>query len=166
MVNHAADRRDAAFLICATNSSRLFARMERVFFRTPYMYGLVNLEQSFPYSMALIERGRIVFNASMDAATLRTQREEQVWEGAIFLPGKAGRAGDRLFFARLGGATDRYPYTPGRDMLAIHPPDSSSVLHGLVRSQFTGKAWQIRGDANHRRSRTYRRSQALLGGVA
>src|SRR5206468_3850312 len=60
-------RQDAAYLVRAFNSCRLFAFCERVFFSTPYHHGDVRVSASLPASMHVVKKGEVVFAAEMGA---------------------------------------------------------------------------------------------------
>ena len=82
------------------------------------------------------------------------------WAGPVFLPGGRGGTG-RLFFARLRGHTRTYPFLPSCDALSIRPAPGAEVLQALVDSHFVGKEWVLREDAEHAKSKTYRRAAVL-----
>ncbi|MBA3484329.1 MAG: hypothetical protein H0T51_21205 [Pirellulales bacterium] len=159
---------DAAYLVRAFNSCRLFAFCERVFFSTPYYHGDVRISASFPVAVHLVKNGEVVFRAQMEADASGPGREpsrrgEDGWEGPIFLPktwrGK-GRRG-KLFFARLQGDTKTYPFLPSKDSLTIKPSPDSEVLQALADSHFVAKEWAVREDATHARSKSYNRADVL-----
>jgi hypothetical protein len=155
----------AAFLVRAFNSSRLFAFCERAFFATPYYPGDVRVSATLPASIQLTEGGGAGFRAEMqgDAAAPGrgpSRSGEDGWEGPVFLP--AGRRGKgrqgNLFFARLRGQTRAYPFLPSRDAVTIQPPPEGGALQALVDSHFAGKEWAVRENAEHVRSKTYKRA--------
>jgi hypothetical protein len=156
---------DAAYLVRAFNSCRLFAFCERVFFSTPYRHGDVRVSASSPVAVHLVKNGEVVFRAQLEADASGLEREtshrgEDGWEGPIFLPetwrGK-GRQG-KLFFARLQGDTKTYPFLPSKDLLTINPSPACDVLQALAASHFVAKEWVVREDASHARSKTYKRA--------
>jgi hypothetical protein len=157
-------RQDAAYLVRAFNSCRSFAYCERVFFSTPYYYGDVRVSASLPASVHLVQKEEVVFAAQMSADVPGQGREpsccgEACWEGPVFLP-ESRRRKDRpgkLFVARLRGHTQRYPFLPGWDSVAIRPPPGSEVLQALINSHFLAMEWIVRADATHAKSKTYRR---------
>src|SRR5258707_15344148 len=51
--------RDAAFLVQAFNSCRIFSFCERTFFATPYRHGDVRVAASFPPSIDLIQGNEV-----------------------------------------------------------------------------------------------------------
>ena len=161
---------DAAYLIRAFNSCRLFAFCERVFFSTPYDHGDVRVSASLPASMHLVQQGEVVVAAEMAADGPGLEREpsrcgEDCWEGPIFLPESRCRKGrqGKLFVARLRGYTQRYPFLPGSDSVAIRPSPDSEVLQALNASHFLAKEWTVREDATHAKSKTYKRDYLLTG---
>ena len=165
-------RQDAAYLVRAFNSCRLFAFCERVFFSTPYFHGDVRVSASLPASMHLVKQGEVVFAAEMGADASGPERDasrcgEDGWEGPVFLPASRrgkGRQG-KLFVARLRGYTRTYPFLPGTDSVAIRPSPDSEFLQTLRDSHFVAKEWIVREDARHAKSKTYKRSELLPGGT-
>jgi hypothetical protein len=163
---------EAAYLVRAFNSCRLFAFCERVFFSTPYYPGDVRVSASLPASMHLVKQGEAVFAAEMVADACRLAREpsrcgEDSWEGPVFLPEgrrRKGRQG-KLFVARLRGHTRRYPFLPGSDSVGIRPSPDSEVFQALGASHFLAKEWIVRADATHAKSKTYNRDDLLPGGA-
>lgn len=162
--NEDGTRQDASYLIRAFNSCRLFASCERAFFSTPYYHGRVRLSVSFPASIQLVEAGKVVFQAGMNAEASTAGREplrsgEDGWEGAVFLPehrrGK-GRQGN-LFYARIRGHTQTYPFLPSKDSMTIRPSPDNDVLQALIDSRFVAEEWAIRADATHAKSKTYKK---------
>jgi hypothetical protein len=163
-------RRDAAYLLAAYNSFRLFALVERVFFSTPYDHGEVRVSVSLPASIQFVKNYEVVFGAEMAADVSGTGREpshrgEGGWDGPVFLPGnRRGRGRPaKLFFARLRGDTRTYPFLPDKDSVAISPLADSEVLQALRDSLFVAKEWIIREDAAHAKSKTYKRTDVLPG---
>ena len=160
---------DGAFLVQAFNSCRLLAFFERVLFSTPYRFGDVRVSVSFPASILLSQLGEVVFQATMEliAATPNRQparSDNGGWEGPIFLPSQ-GRDRDqgRLFFGRIKGHTQTYPFLPSSDAVMIRPSPGSEVLQSLIDSHFVGQEFVIRQDATHARSKTYKRSEVFAG---
>jgi hypothetical protein len=97
---------DAAYLVRAWNSNRLFAFVERVFFSTPYEHGEVRVSASLPASIHLVKQGEVVFGAEMAADGPGLGREpirrgENGWEGPVFLPKNSRGKGSqgKVFFA-------------------------------------------------------------------
>jgi hypothetical protein len=159
---------DAAYLVRAFNSCRLFAFCERVFFSTPYYHGDVGVSASFPASIHIVQKGEVVFRAEMGAGGSGPAREpsrcgEDGWEGPVFLPesrrGK-GRQGN-LFFARIRGQTQSYSFLAAKDSVTIRPSSDSEVLQALLDSHFVAKEWAVREDATHAKSKTYKRTEVL-----
>jgi len=159
-------RQDAAYLVRAFNSCRFFAFCERVFFSTPYCHGDVRVSASLPASIHLVKKGEVVFRAEMhtDASGLGRQPTrcgEEGWEGPVFLP--ESRRGKGLFFARIRGHTQAYPFLPGKDSVTIRPSPDSEILQALLDSHFVAKEWVVREDATHAKSKTYKRAEVLAG---
>jgi hypothetical protein len=161
---------DGAYLTQAFNSCRLFAFCERVLFSTPYDHGDVRVSASFPPSIQLSRGGEVVFRAELQAGASAPRREpsrrgEGGWEGPVFLPASRRRTGhsERLFFARITGHTQTYPFLPGQDSMTIRPSPADEVLQALIDSHFVGREWAVREDATHAKSKTYKRSEALAG---
>lgn len=160
--------RDAAYLVGAYNSCRLFAFVERVLFSTPYDHGDVRTSASLSPSIHLVMSGEVVFRAEMAADGSGTGREPSRhggdgWEGPVFLSGTRRGSGRpaKLFFARLRGDTRAYPFLPSQDSVAIRPPAGGHVLQALRDSHFAAKEWIVREDAAHAKSKTYMRADVL-----
>jgi hypothetical protein len=143
---------EAVYLAEAFNSSRPLAWAERTFFRTPYQLAGIHLNEQTPVAASVTMAGQIILTMSMAAATEPPRHEAQAWEGRIFLPPNGQRR--ELFYARLAGPTDVYPFTPA-DTLTIRP--GGDALRCLVESNFAAEEWRIRAAAVHARSRTYDR---------
>jgi hypothetical protein len=157
---------EAACLLGAYSSNRFFAWCERTFFATPYAHGHVRLATSPHPSVQLDLNGRPVFHADMTAtqpaANLFAAPDEQGgWEGPVLLP-QTGRPPAKLFFARLRGVTHTRPFTPGQDTLVLSPPSGNTApaIAALRDSQFVPRQWEVRTDANHAKSKTYRMNDA------
>jgi hypothetical protein len=157
--------REAGYLLRAFNTARSFAFMERVFFSTPYYYGDVRLSTAIPASIQLVERGEVVFAAEMGAAPQRTPSRtgDECWEGPVFLPSRGRRSNghEKLFVARVGGDTRRYPFDADRDSLIIRPAPENELFESLRDSHFTATEWLVRDDAHHAKSKTYTRARLL-----
>jgi hypothetical protein len=156
---------DAAYLVGAYNSCRLFAWAERVFFSTPYVAGDVRVSALLPASIHLVKKGQVVFRAEMATDSSGTRREpsrrgEDGWEGPVFLPGKRhGKSLQaNLFLARLRGDTRAYPFLPSTDTLEVRPAADGDALQMLRASHFVPREWVVREDARHAKSRTYPRT--------
>jgi hypothetical protein len=166
----AGSRQDAAYLVRAFSSSRLFAFCERVLFSTPYDHGDVRVSASLPASLHLVKQGEGYFAAEMGADASGRGREpsrcgEDGWEGPVFLPERRRRKGrpGKLFVARLRGYTRTYPFLAGTDSVAIRSSPDSEILQALSGSRFLAKEWIVREDATHAKSKTYRRDYLLPG---
>ena len=157
------DPSNAACLVQAFNSSRFFAWSERTWFSTPYDHGMIEVNVGLPASIGLVLAGQSVFRAEMaanSAAPTRVpaRRGIEGWNGPIYLPSgkRDGTAAGRLFFAKIEGETETFPFAP-TDSLTINPFSGSPILQALNDSHFVAREWQIRRDAKHAKSKTYRR---------
>lgn len=154
-----ADEPDGFFLIHAFNSLRLFALVERRLFRTPYYPAAIEVQEQLPAAIRLSIDGRPAFSATMSGVHERQSSGGELWEGVIYLPRRMagkGSAGEH-FFARLGGDTDVYPFSPISDRLDFRPGPGDAALGWLVESNFAPTEWRLRSHAAHARSRTYDR---------
>jgi hypothetical protein len=140
------------FLIHAFNSIPWFAWVERVLFQTPYYPGQTRLETRAP--LALEVEGQL--SARMTAAREPAWSGAESWEGGILLPRELSRTAkaEKLFYARLSGQTEIYPFTPN-DTLQWAAASPSPIIQALRDSHFTGKEWHVRADATHAKSQTY-----------
>jgi hypothetical protein len=156
--------RSGAFLVQAFSSNRFFAFMERSWFRTPYLHATPQVTAESPAGMELLDGQDTAFSARMavDAATPRTPARtgDDGWEGPVFLPRPAGRPGafGHIFFGKLRGLTQTYPFVSGQDAVTIRPTPRMPALQALCDSRFAGREWSIRPDASHAKSRTYARA--------
>ena len=164
----AVSQQGRAYLVHAVNSCRAFAFCERTFFSTPYYYGQVRMAGSIPASIELVRDGEVIFRAEMPARTPSEDRKpsccrDDGWEGPVFLPEPRGRTTTRgkLFFARIRGYTKTYPFVQPDDSLEIKPSAGSPVLQALLESHFVPIEWILREDAEHAKSKTYKRSAML-----
>jgi hypothetical protein len=149
-------RREGAYLLGAFNSSRFFAFCERALFATPYYPADVRVTAAGTASVEVRKRGEVVFRAAMSddgsAATRAVLRQgEDGWEGPVFLPK------GKLFFARIKGHTQAYPFLPDRDALTVRPTQNDGFLQALIDSEFAVNEWTVRADATHAKSKTYQR---------
>ncbi|MBI1901767.1 MAG: DUF2071 domain-containing protein [Planctomycetia bacterium] len=157
---------DGVFLVHAFNSSRLFAFVERTFFGTPYYPGEIEVEARLPAAMRVRKGQETLLQAEMSVASSVSTRPpfrsgEEDWKTPIFLPTKESRGIEKatVFFARLSGLTQVYPFT-STDRLTLRASPGDPVLQWLIDSRFAGKEWHIRADATHARSRTMKRRSA------
>jgi hypothetical protein len=164
---------DASYLMGAFISQRLFAFCERALFSTPYSYGDVCLSVSVPASIRLVGDGDVVFRAEMGVDTTEREREpsqrgESGWQGTVFLPesGRGKRRQGNVFFVKIRGHTQTYPFLPGVDFLTIAPSPDTHVLQELIDSRFVATEWVIREDATHARSKTYTQGDVNRGAGA
>lgn len=155
---------NAALLIHAFNTSRMFALCERTFFRTPYYYGDCHVSTSAPVSIQLFEGSKAILQAELRpeaAAVIRqpSRSGNETWQGPIYLPrtGSSGTSGGYMFYGKMEGHTDVYPFRPDLDQISILPSPNAKVLQDLIDSDFQGKEWIVRQDGTHARSKTYPR---------
>jgi hypothetical protein len=150
---------NAAFLLKAFNSCRFFAFCERTFFSTPYQHANASVSAELPASIQLVQNEQTIFEASMKlsggAARLPSRDGEEGWTGPVYLPRghRDSTNSGKLFFARLHGQTQTFPFQASADTLAITPA-TDEVLSTLIDSGFTPSEWVIRTDASHSKSKT------------
>jgi hypothetical protein len=146
---------EAAYLLCAYNSSRFFAWCERTFFSTPYRHGVVRVDASLPASIELLVDGRTFFHAGMaEASGAAAPAADGGWDGAVLIP-RNRRSRQQLFFARLRGDIETNPFEGGA---TLHiSPKNDQALQALLDSHFSATRWELRCDATHAKSKTYAR---------
>jgi hypothetical protein len=84
------------------------------------------------------------------------------WEGPVLLP-RRHRGGDqdgKLFFAKVSGLTRVYPFQAA-DSLKLNAVEGCGIAQQLADSHFVGREWFARDDANHAKSKTYSRKEAM-----
>lgn len=143
---------DGYYLPHAFNSSKLLAYSERVFFRTPYFQGGIQLENRLPASIKLQDRTEGFLYAEMSVQDKPPITGYQEWKGPIFLPNNRGK-----FFAVLAGETERYPFSPATDRFELKPSARHRIFQQLIESNFVGKTWSLRSRSRHAKSKTYKR---------
>lgn len=154
------DTQDALFLVHAFNSSKLFAWIERTMFSTPYVPGRIGLDYRIPASVELADEAGRMVSIHMRATAPPAIAREELWQGKIYLPRRAGgQAPSKFFVAKLAGYTEIYPYLPDSSTLQIAPRAAYPVLQGLIDSRAAGKEWRVRANAIHARSRTMKEKQ-------
>ncbi len=147
------------YLIHAFNSSRLFAWIERKVFHTPYYYGRIEVSAEHPVSVIVGEKGHTWMMLHIPESRFPVMSENRQWNGPIFLPSLGGSRKDhgRLFYAKIGGATEVHSFQPSVDLIRIQESIHHPVLRMLLDSNVTGKEWHIRKEAAHAKSKTYLR---------
>lgn len=145
-----ASRHDGYYLVHAFNSVRLFAWFERTWFHTPYQHAAIHVDPQTPASMQAKWAGTDMLHAFMETGARAPATQGAGWEGPVYLPN------GRVFFARLAGDTQTYPFSPG-DRLLVNPVLNIPVLQWLVDSGVVGQEWIVRPNATHGKSRTRRR---------
>ena len=151
-----ADSRDGLFLVHAFTSSRLFAWIERTAFHTPYYYGRIQVRDQLPCSMQLGDASGRLVDIRMTTTPNLNFASEEMWQGTIYLP-RGRSAAHRpapYFVAKLGGATEVYPYVPAASVLDLAPRREHPVFQWLLASNLAGREWHIRHAAVHARSKT------------
>ena len=150
---------DGYYLAHAYNSVALLAFAERLFFKTPYYAGNLDVEAGVPAHIGLADGATPVFSAEMHGSPVCTRQGEEVWQGAIWLPrrGARGSAPARLFYASLGGLTETYAFAPESHRITLDPHPRAAIVRQLIDSDFSAKEWHIRRSATHAKSKTYRR---------
>jgi hypothetical protein len=146
------NRPDAAFLIHAFNSSRMMAFAERAFFQTPYDWGKIETSEQIPAFINFDDGNGAMFRAYMSGTPARLRGEDEMLEGAIYLP-----QSNNVFYAKLGGYTEVYPVVTGKDKIEMRPSHRASVFDWLAESQFAPHEWRLRNNATHARSKTCKR---------
>ncbi len=156
------ETRDGAFLVQAFNSVRLFAFVERAFFSTPYHHAAINVHSGLPGSIQVSRGANVLLRAAMptelELKRTRLRSGEESWAGPIFLPGGDGvKAEDRkLFFGKLAGPTEAYPFL-AEDAVLLKPSPDEPVLQWLADSNFIGVEWTLREAGTHGKSKTVQR---------
>ena len=143
---------DGYYLPHAFNSSRLLAFSERVFFRTPYVQGDIQLENKLPAFIKLEYKAEVLLHAKMSTPDTSPTVEYQEWSGPIFLPNRRGK-----FFAILAGEAEIYPFSPEMDRFEIKPSTHHRIFQQLIESNFASGVWSLRSSSRHAKSKTYKR---------
>jgi hypothetical protein len=155
---------DAAFLIHAFNTSRMFAWSERLIFGTPYYHADCRISTSAPISIHVVQHDQTMFQAEMRSGLPAATREPlrsgiELWEGPIFLPKKTGARSKRryVFYGKMHGHANVYPIRRDLDIVSIASTPETEAFQQLIDSDFVGEEWSVKEDATHARSKTYRR---------
>ena len=150
------ESRDGLFLMQAWNSFGPFAFVERNFLHAPYDRGCVTLTGDPPHEFAVAKtadaepwvRGSLASRPMLN-------RDEQWWEGPIFLPVPRGRQ-RRYFMARVGGRTATIRFDEAVDSLQIDGLSKYGVFGDLAESDFQAGEWFVRPQAIHCKGKTRR----------
>ena len=142
---------DGYYLPHAFNSSKLLAFSERVFFRTPYLQGDIQLENKLPASIKLRDTAGVLFHAEMSIPDISPVVEYLEWKGTVFLPNNRGK-----FFAILAGEAKIYPFSPESDRFEIKPSGRHQIFQQLIDSNFVSSVWSLRSKSRHAKSKTYK----------
>ena len=140
------------------NASRFFAFVERRWFHLPYSFRDVRVELKDPASMRLgqetvpdlfAERGPREPSGEPEAA------QDMGYTGPLFLPTR-DRTRRRWLMVRIHGLTSTCDFDAARDRFEVDPECSDPVLAGLRASRFRGIQWQLRENATHARTKTFK----------
>lgn len=123
---------EGAYLVQAFNSVRLFAWVERVIFRAPYVFERIRVDSTAVRSAVL--EAHCALRKAVSA-------EVDGFDGPVYLPDR------RYFRAHIAGLTERIAFDPGRDAFA-------TTLPSLLESRFVPREWQLRRDARHAKGNT------------
>ncbi len=150
---------DGIYLDSAFSTSRMFAFIEKHHFRTPYCHSNIDVSVQDPWSLQLFDGDNSVIKSERHSAG-DVERCDETWEVRIFLPNgeRGSKPSNKLFFAKLSGATQVARFSASSDSLALKPSNQHAVVQSLVDSGFTGREWRVRSNATHARSKTYRRA--------
>lgn len=157
------DKSRTAYMIRAFNTNRFFAFCERVFFCTPYEFGIVDASFTLPLSFTLSKKGVPILGARMEDAAIEPLRDSRCsttaeWLGPVFLPRRSqDRAvAPRLFYSSIRGDVQVYPFDESRHVFEVAPPNPRHTTQALVDSRFRPLEWSHRTAARHAKSKTYR----------
>lgn len=140
-------RGEAAFLVAALNSRRSYAWVERHRNRSPYQHGAVlGTFDGRGARLALGPEDAPWLSASTDLGGVAPAGAPEVFDGAIYLPGRA------LFYARLEGDAARAPWGP-TDRLEV-APGASVITEAVLASGFTPTGWRLGAAARHAKTAT------------
>jgi hypothetical protein len=146
--------REAAYLTCAFNTSKLLAMAERSLFHTPYVPAEIMMEPELPVSFRLSGGEVTVFEARM-ADVSGSGAVDAAWDGPLYLPTPKDSS-PSLFYARLEGPQETFRFR-SEDVLTMRPWAEHPALETLIASDFVAVEWHIRHNATHKKSRTYPR---------
>ena len=154
---------EGVYMTQAFNSSRFFSFVERTFFHAPYGHGEVRIKVGPPCSIELSTQqgANLVLEMSPDippSAREPGHSGPDGWQGPIFLPQKKRTAAAKVYFGKIAGHTQSYPFCP-QDRVTLQPAPGAPILEWLQESHFAGHEWIIRENATHARSRTLGRSR-------
>lgn len=140
------------FLAHAYNSLRLFARVERAFFQTPYYHGDIEVRADH---LRLSHQQNTVFEARLPQKAMSLKTVEECQELNILLPKRLRKIASQphFFDAQLEGLTEYYS---GDDVdIQIAPRADDFILNLLRESLFQVQEWRVRRTARHSKSKTY-----------
>lgn len=147
-------QRDATqiYLLHAFNAKRIFALIERAYFRTPYYHAQIVLS---PLHVQVLQPSGIpYFEAYLptDAHALPHEDNAQTWQ--IWLPQRQATREQAYFYAQLEGETT--PYSVQGASVQVATPTANPALACLGTSHFELLEWRVRPQGKHSKSHTYR----------
>jgi hypothetical protein len=105
-------------------------------------------------SFELLDGHDAVLHAEQSADVSAVRKSDIVWDAKIYLP-----ASHKLFYARLSGLTETYPFSRSSDVLKLTRSRRYPIIECLIDSHFAPSEWQVRRCATHARSKTVDRNQ-------
>jgi hypothetical protein len=149
----------AAFLVQAFNSCRFFAWCERVFFQTPYAHAACEvINDSSKVSVSITKQSASLLSANT-AALGRFRRgnaDDNEWNGPVFLPPTDPGESQRYFIAQIVGDSRVAPFR-SEDIFTLSTGAGEEGPRTFMESGFQPREWQIRDNATHRKSKTFKR---------
>ncbi|MBC8171553.1 MAG: hypothetical protein H7X77_07760 [Anaerolineae bacterium] len=144
------------FLVYAFNSNRLFAMLERAFFRTPYYYAKLAVS---PHNIRLIDQEQRLFEAALPATAPVTHSQDECNEWQIWLPAALRKQPHQphYFNARLEGSTRHYEITTDKPVI-FTGTGLPAPIQPLRESGYVIEDWLVRDSAKHSKSQTFTRA--------
>lgn len=149
-------RHGGFYLAHAFNSSPLLAYAERIFFKTPYYHGQIQVQEQAPALIELGDQEQVHFKAKMGQPQAPAVSRYEEWNGWVFLPRKTTKNPGHKFFVSLSGEQQIYPFSSASDQIAIKA--EHDIFRWLIDSNFAATEWRVRSNAEHAKSKTYLRS--------
>lgn len=156
---------EGAYLWQAYLSSSLLGWCERTFFSTPYDEEECDVRTALPPKIRISRQDMELFHAEMESFEGHDPRESirsgvEGWEGRVYLPNLSSRRSpvEKWFQAKVQGETKAYSFDPAKDILGIDASRQCPPLRVLVDCGFAATEWQVRHNAEHWKSKTYRRN--------
>lgn len=150
------NRLDGYYSACAFHSSRLFAWIERTFFKCSHEYATIDLHEETPASIEVREGSDLLIHAVMGDKREASRVEDVCVEIPVFLPDRTrnGTGRRNYFHARIEGTTLFYPYDATSDFFTIGDRADDCALGLVAGCGFAGREWVVRRDATHARTKT------------